>query len=203
MNNFAAQDSARADERGKTGQDAASYIALPHTLGFAEEVTDERERRDLILMRLKSGGAVGVFADEAEMVIPQRRATPLPGAPAAICGVVSVRGRMYTLVDLDLLFEEFVAHKKPRAARANKTAPVNQPDDDLMIVALRGDEQLALLVGRVERIVEVPTDSIVTMSRHASFLRGVTEHEKQLISVLDPSKIFLHVAPVGENLEAS
>lgn len=200
MNSFAAQDSARAVERSKIAPDAASYIEMPRTLGFAEDVLDARERRDLILMRLKSGRAVGVFADEAEMVVPQRRATPLPTAPAAICGIVSVRGRMYTLIALDLLFEESVAHKKPRA---NKTAHVNQPDDDLMIVALRGDEQLALSVSRVERIVEVPLDSIVTLSRHAPFLRGVCEHEKQLIAVLDPAKIFAHAAPLDVNLEIS
>lgn len=188
MNTSATQIPAAA-----TDQDAVSRVVLPRTLGFVEDAEDEREQRDLILMRLGSGRMVAVFADEAETIVPRRPATPLPGAPATICGVVSVRGRMYTLVDLDRLFEEMMSEKAKRAARAKQT------DADLMTVALRGDEQLALTVARVERIVAVPTESLVKLSRHAPFLRGVTEHDKQLIMVLDPAKIFAHAAPPGEN----
>jgi chemotaxis signal transduction protein len=192
MNIFAAQDSPHANEHGNV-QDATGHVVLPRTLGFAAETEDERERRDLILMRLRSGRAVAVFADEAETVVARPRATPLPGAPAAICGVVSVRGRMYTLVDLDQLFEEM---KQEKAARRAHT---EQIEDDSMVVALRGDEQLALSVARVERIVAVPTDSLVKLARHAPFLRGVTEHDKRLIMVLDPAKIFASAAPLDED----
>ncbi|MGH9901668.1 MAG: chemotaxis protein CheW, partial [Pyrinomonadaceae bacterium] len=70
---------------------------LPRTLGLAGRA-DERERRELLVMQA-GGRLFAVFADEAGGVTEASAPTPLPQAPAAVLGVVSVRGKMLTVLD--------------------------------------------------------------------------------------------------------
>ena len=67
--------------------------------------------------------------NEVATVVSWRKPTPLPHPPAPILGVVSIQGRMLTVVDPAILFAE----DGGQSARSS-------------IVALRGDEQLALAV---------------------------------------------------------
>jgi len=145
---------------------------LPRTLGQSDD-SIEPERRQLIVMRTTTR-LLGVFADEADSVADGLAPTPLPRAPASVLGVVSVRGRILTVIDpLVLLNEERNAPCPPR-----------------FIVALRGDEQLALAVERVERIIEIPTDAIAPLGNAVNIVRGVVQSEGDLVVVLDPAKLF-------------
>jgi purine-binding chemotaxis protein CheW len=53
------------------------------------------------LVVLSAGGrGVGIPIDSLTEVVPVRPVTPLPGAPAEVCGLINVRGRLHTVVDL-------------------------------------------------------------------------------------------------------
>ena len=69
--------------------------------------------------------------------------TPLPFGPRAILGVVSIQSRMFTVLDLITLL-------RPETDRVTTAR---------YIVALRGDEQLALAVDRAETI-DAPVTNI-------------------------------------------
>ena len=104
------------------------------------------------LLVLRAGGRLfAVHAEEAEGVAEAAEPVPLPHAPAAVLGVVCVRGRMYTLLDTAALLSpgdpNADAHPDPRAGRPR------------FAVALRGDEQLALAADEVEGPVELDADS--------------------------------------------
>ena len=134
--------------------------------------------RELAVMR--AGGRVfAVYADEADSVTEGLRPTPLPGAPPAVLGVVCVRGRMRTVLDPLALFGD-TPHAPP-------------PTPPRFVVALRGDEQLALAVERVERIVEAPPDALRPPpdEKHtAAPLRGLVTLDDTPVAVLDPARLF-------------
>lgn len=83
--------------------------------------------------------------DESKVatVAEWRQPTPLPHAPPAVMGIVSLQGRMLTVLDLRRL---------PGSENNDNTTP-------LYVIAMRGDEQLALAVETVEGSIELPGDS--------------------------------------------
>lgn len=138
---------------------------------------DERARRELLLMRA-GAHRVGVFADEADHVSEGLKPTPLPHAPPSVLGVVCVRGRMRTLLDPSALLD------------AETTTAHVPPTSVPFIVALRGDEQLALAVERVERIIEIFTDALEPVADALDFVRGIVRHEGATVVVLAPEQLF-------------
>lgn len=151
--------------------------------------TDAREapeRSEIIL--LSSGArAFAVYAEEADGVTRDLRPTPLPGAPRAVAGVVCVRGRMRTVLDPLALLP---------ASEAGEDAGDAQPLMAAFIVTLRGDEQLALAVGRVEGIVELQSEGLdhdedlQQQTAPDPFVRRTLRHEGRPVILLDPSNLF-------------
>jgi chemotaxis signal transduction protein len=70
-----------------------------------------------------------VFADEVMAITEWREPAGLPHAPVSVLGIVSIHGRMLTVLDLSQLLE----------------AP-ERADRPTHILALNGDEQLALAI---------------------------------------------------------
>jgi chemotaxis signal transduction protein len=68
--------------------------------------------------------------------------TPLPFAPPSVQGIVSMHGRMFTVIDAAVLL-----------ARNGSTKS--------FIVALRGEEQLALAVDEIIGTVSIKPDEVV------------------------------------------
>jgi purine-binding chemotaxis protein CheW len=158
--------------------DFADLSILPRTLGLTETAAEQqRERRELLVFRT-GPRLLGVFADEADSVTQWKEPTPLPRAPDAVLGVVSVRGFMLTLLD-------------PLALLGERRG--DEPATPSFIVALRGDEQLALAVDRAERIIEIFIDEVEPLARSdaASLLTGVVGRERELIAVLDLKELFM------------
>jgi chemotaxis signal transduction protein len=136
------------------------------------------ETRELLLLRA-GGHAFAVYADEAEGVAAWHGPAPLPHAPAAVLGVVSVRGRMRTVLDPAALLA-------PRAA--SEGAPAEAAPR--FLVALRGDEQLALAAAHTERVNAAPHELAAPDEPPAPFLRCTLLHAGQPVHLLDPSRLF-------------
>lgn len=85
----------------------------------------------------------GVDESKVATVADWRQPTPLPHAPPAVIGIVSLQGRMLTVLDLRKLIG---------AVSTDNTPPQ-------LVIALRGDEQLALAVDTVEGRIESPGDT--------------------------------------------
>ncbi|MCA1557433.1 MAG: chemotaxis protein CheW [Acidobacteria bacterium] len=153
----------------------ADISILPRTLGLSQ-VETERERRELLVARCGER-LIGIFADEADHVTPWKEPTPLPLAPQAVLGVVSVRGRASTVLDPLVLLGE---RSRERAASF------------AFIITLRGDEQLALAVERAERIIEIFTDTVEPLGsvHDAGLVRGILQTEGRLVAVLNTSELF-------------
>jgi chemotaxis signal transduction protein len=142
-----------------------------------------RETRELFV--LTAGGqlfAVGV--EETDGVAEGLTPAPLPRAPASVLGVVSVRGRMRTLLYPPALFADTQeAHAREDATTATTGTP-------RFVVALRGDEQLALAADAVEGVVTLNADSLSTSDADDSPLSATLEHEGRRVQLLDTSRLF-------------
>ena len=142
--------------------------------------TPQDETRELLLLR--AGARVfAVFADETDGVADALKPTPLPHAPRAVLGVVSVRGRMRTVLDpLALVGDN---EETESAADALAATP-------LFVVALRGDEQLALAAESDGGVIRINADNIAPPDAADRVSLGTFEHDGTRVLVLDPSRLF-------------
>lgn len=101
-------------------------------------------------------------------------ATPLPGAPAFMCGVINLRGTVLPIIDL--------------AARLG-FAPAQPTARHAIIVTQVGSQIVGLLVEGVSDIFTVADETIqptpdVASEMAKQFVRGVIPMENRLISVI-------------------
>jgi len=137
----------------------------------------KRDRRELMVAQA-GAWRIGVLADEADGVLTGRTPVPLPHAPPSVLGVVNMRGRMLTVIDpLALLGEE-------RASETNAPPP--------FIIALRGDEQLALAVNHIEGAIGIYMDEIEPPAQgsDATVIRGLIRGDNGQIIMLDTRELF-------------
>ena len=125
----------------------------------------------------------GIFADEISTIVVWQEPTPLPHAPKAVLGVVSIEGRMLTVLDLAVL-------------AAGDGASGNAPSNTAAyLIALRGDEQLALAVEAVNEIIALTpndsiSDSIAKPETQATPLHGILKREDAEVKILNLKGLF-------------
>jgi serine/threonine protein kinase/chemotaxis signal transduction protein len=139
----------------------------------------QESKRDRCELMVAQAGAwrIGVLADEADGVLTGRTPVPLPHAPQSVLGVVNMRGRMLTVIDpLVLLGEE---HARETSAPS-------------FIIALRGDEQLALAVNHIEGAIGIYMDEIEPPAQGSdtTVIRGLVRSDNGQIIMLDTRELF-------------
>lgn len=160
-----------------------SLTVNPALKTTAEQMTvtarDEQSRTFELLVARVGTLLIGLPAAEADGITAMREPAPLPHAPLAVLGVVNVRGRMLTLIDpLVLLGEQ----------RINGASALPR-----FILALRGDEQLALAADHVEGSIKISPESINPIEGIAGSteaVRGVAAGEQGQIIVLNVQELF-------------
>jgi chemotaxis signal transduction protein len=166
----------------------------------------EGARRRLCVMR--SGARLfAVYADEVEATSEILRPTPLPYAPAPVRGVVSQRGRILTVIDPLLLLPPDAPSTDANADAASLASsiasslasPATTKTSAPLIVALRGDEQLALSVERIEHDIELfeeeeedghEADATTDVSPGSTLLRRAIRYRAETIALLDTAHLF-------------
>ena len=156
---------------------AAASPAPEMSRAAAPQEDKSREACELLLAQ---AGAwhIGLLTVEVESVSPWRSPVPLPNAPPAVLGVVSVRGRMLTVIDPATLLGE-------GSAKGTKTTPA-------FIIALSGDEQLALAVTRVDGTIGIFVAEIELPAEAAgaNIMRGIVQGAHGQTIVLDTGELF-------------
>lgn len=119
---------------------------------------------------------LGVFEDEIATIAEWRRPTPLPHSPPAVLGVVSIEGRMLTVLDPISLF-------------GGKTTRLGFPPG--ILVALRGDEQLGLAVEDTGETLDLAMDDIQPATDPPNrAIRGVFQYGDQQVNVIQVKGLF-------------
>ncbi|HVX38522.1 MAG TPA: chemotaxis protein CheW [Gemmatimonadaceae bacterium] len=125
----------------------------------------------------------GCHISDAQEIIPLRRTTRLPGAPAFVRGLINVRGTIVTVLDLAVRFD---------AARA--------PTADGSILLVRHRERLVgVVVNEVVDVrplaVEAPDDDARESGAGsgASVMRGVATVDDAAVVILDLDALITQV----------
>ena len=130
-------------------------------------------------LQLMNAGAAqfAIFADEISAIVPWQEPTPLPHAPSAVLGVVSIQGRMLTVLDLATLLATSGDDDSPQASAH--------------LIALRGDEQLALAVEALGETFKLSADdSVVQPMPDVVRVFVALQHEGAEIKILNPRGLF-------------
>jgi chemotaxis signal transduction protein len=133
------------------------------------------EQQPRALQVFSSGSAqFAVYADEVMTIAEWREPSPLPHAPAAVLGVVSIHGRMLTVLDLSQLLEQVQRSKAPSH-----------------ILALRGDEQLALAINRPGETIDDASGGFEAATEvEGKLISRVIKHNGKEIKILDVKELF-------------
>ena len=131
----------------------------------------EKETRKIQLF--SAGGQLyGVLAADVLTIAEWRQPASLPHAPETVMGVVSIHGRMLTVIDLSQLAQ-----------------PDSDESDPTHILALRGDEQLALAIGETGEVVEY--DEVeAAPSADGVLISNVIKHNGMDVTMLDIKELF-------------
>ena len=140
----------------------------------------ESESRDFFVFQ--AGQQVfAVPATEVDGTAERRVPARLPYAPSAVLGVISVQGRMLTVID-------------PLAFLKQQT--LETPKEIPLVIIIRGDEQLALAADCREDRLTIGTnelsfrDSSANSGGAGSASSGSFCRNDREILVLDPRKLF-------------
>ncbi len=119
--------------------------------------------------------AVDVAA--AHEIIPLRRITRLPGAPAHVRGLINVRGTIVTVLDLGARLEP-------------SRAPLA---DGSILLVRRGHRLVGLLVEEVSDVRTLDLADVHTAESSGSVVRGVADVDGAPVVVLDLDALITQV----------
>jgi purine-binding chemotaxis protein CheW len=149
--------------------------ALPD-LGVA---SDEPQLHDLVPF-VAGDRVFAVFAGQVEGTAEARIPTALPDAPPAVLGVICMRGHMMTVLD-------------PMAVLSGEAFgwPASLP----AVIALRGDEQLALAAQSCRDTITIAAEDIQPSSQFnddgfANAVLGIARYGGEEITILRVDKLF-------------
>lgn len=113
-------------------------------------------------------GRYGVeFADVVEL-LPFTRCTPIPGAPAALLGVINVHGEIQSVVDLGRLME---------------TSEHDIRTEGTVLLLRKGVGRVALRVDRLDRVQTFPEAELAIPDKdEARYVRGLAADRLRVLS---------------------
>jgi chemotaxis signal transduction protein len=123
----------------------------------------------------------GIFGDQISAIVEWQEPAPLPHAPTSVPGVVCIQGRMLTVLDLGKL-----AGSEAASADLPRTFPRH-------LIALRGDEQLALAVEALGEVVELTSNALDSMAGRETVSGPVLvlwQREGAEIKIINPKRLF-------------
>lgn len=126
-----------------------------------------------------SGHFYGVPVEDVREVIMNQPRTPVPLAPPAVLGMMNIRGRIVSAIDMRTVL------CLPDHSR---------PEDSVNLIVHHGGEEVGLVVDRIGDVLsmtgthqETPPD---TMSkREKQFIQGVFQLEERLLLALDIHRV--------------
>jgi chemotaxis signal transduction protein len=121
-----------------------------------------------------------IFEDQIATIAEWREPAALPHAPDSVIGVLGIQGRMLTVLDL------------ARIAARGLGAESPQDNPQRQVLALRGDEQLALAVDEVGETIEIPDHILDVKSEKDGLVLAVFKHADTEISIIDSKQLFPH-----------
>ncbi len=165
-----------------------SQSPTPPPAGSAPEGGNSGDGALLATAFYLAGRLCALDAASVEEVVRLRRITPVPHAPSYLLGVMNLRGKIVSVIDL--------------ARKLN--FPAATRSEDIRVYILRdGPEQIGLLVDRAADVLELdpaglepPPSNLAGLE--SRFLRGVARVGERLVALLAPSIVLAAEAGTRE-----
>ena len=161
--------------KGAESQHESPAVDQPGTV----VVPDEPQLHDLVPF-VAGDRIFAVFADQVEGTAEARTPAALPDAPPAVLGVICMRGHMMTVLD-------------PIAVLTGETLgwPAGLPT----VIALRGDEQLALAAESCRDTITIAAEDIEPSRQlnddgFENAVLGIARYGGEEITILRVDKLF-------------
>ncbi|HSX91094.1 MAG TPA: chemotaxis protein CheW [Pseudomonas sp.] len=147
------------------------------SLEWAREIGDQAPSDEFEALRFGISGELYAIASEyVALVMPLSQYTPLPNTPAYVLGIVNVRGRIVSVLDLRVLFE----------------LPIDSLSERNFLLILQSPEmEFGVLIDRVLGIAQIRRDALQKAPANlsgvrANYLLGVTAEQA---TVLDGARL--------------
>lgn len=119
-----------------------------------------------------------VSARQVVEVIQPMPVTPLPKAPRWLSGIINLRGRIISVIDLSRLWE-------------NQTSPITSKSKFILLRSVNGEAAVTFAVDRLNEIAAFPADLLQSVkSTDAPFLLGKIAYNSEDLYLLDADKIY-------------
>ncbi len=137
---------------------------------------------DVLLIRL-DGELYALPSQQVREVLRYRDYTPVPGAPASLPGILSQRGQIVPVVNPYPL----LGLHSPPITRATRLVFTSHAETDMALLAEAVIDLLALPTDTIQ-----PPPSALDPAR-ARLLRGVAQHDDQVIGLLDLDELIANL----------
>ena len=147
--------------------------------------------RQLLLFRA-GGRLYGCDIATVREIIPFRRCTRLPGAPAYVCGLTNLRGNVVTVVDL-------AGRLGAEPGADGRTRPASLRSDGSIIVAEHGTKVAGLAVDSVRDVQVLADDRMAddaassARTEEGAVVCGLGQLGDEVVIVLDVQTILRQV----------
>jgi len=121
-------------------------------------------------------------------VLKNTEIAPVPGSPPYVLGIINLRGNVVTVVD----------------TRKRLGLAVREPDEATRIVVIEMDDQvLGIMVDSVAQVATLRESEIeyapnVGNDDSSKYIHGVSNHDDELLILLDMDKMFTREELTGE-----
>jgi purine-binding chemotaxis protein CheW len=135
--------------------------------------------RRLVLFRL-GDRLYGIDLEAVREILPVRRATRVPGAPAYVAGLVNVRGTIVTVLDL--------------GSRLDGNSSLS-PDGSVILIEHR-QKLVGIAVAEVNDVMVLPAESIEQAAEREgaeASIVGLGRMDDKVVIILDIHSIIKHV----------
>jgi purine-binding chemotaxis protein CheW len=162
--------------------------------GASDAPAIEEGGRQLLLFRA-GGRLYGCDIATVREILPFRRCTRLPGAPAYVCGLTNLRGTVVTVVDL-------AARLRGASVTEGAARPAALRTDGSIIVAEHGAKVAGLAVDSVRDVQVLSDDRMAddaaaptapASAEEGAVVRGLGQLGDEVVIVLDVQTILRQV----------
>lgn len=156
---------------------------MPHTYMESVAVVPDAEAAELQRIMLVRAGEhhFGLPLAAVREIIPARTFTPLPGTATYVCGLINLRGRIVTVIDL--------------AARLG-LAPAALEREHSIVVLDHAGKLVGITVSDVVRItgvdpaeLQASAESLRTLQLDRAYVSGVGEMDEGVFVAISPDEI--------------
>jgi purine-binding chemotaxis protein CheW len=125
----------------------------------------------------------GVSVDQVQEIGTSDEVTRVPGAPAHIIGVMNLRGKIITIVDM----RRFLGIESPEGSEIKLSS-------SRIIVAQVGASMVGLLVDEVDQVLQIRASDVEpapqVVSQNAPFITGIAKRNGRLYVLINVKQMF-------------